>query len=147
VSALVLENGGTESQAIAALLHDAAEDQGGKARLKEIDELFGPDVAQIVADWTDAWVEPKPEWQERKEKYLAKLPEKKPSSLLVSLADKTHNAESIAIDKSEIGDKVFHRFTAGKEGTIWYYQALGRIFSEKLPCRLSDRLESAVKAF
>lgn len=147
VSALVLENGGNENQAIAALLHDAAEDQGGEARLKEIEELFGKEVAQIVADCTDVWVEPKPEWQKRKEDYLSNLPKKPKSSLLVSLADKTHNAESIANDKAEVGDEVFERFTAGRLGTIWYYKELSRIFAEQMPGRLSTRLSKAVTIF
>ena len=147
VSALVLENGGTENQAIAALLHDAAEDQGGEARLKEIEGLFGQEIAQIVADCTDAWTEPKPEWRKRKEDYLSKLPEKPKLSLLVSLADKTHNAESIAYDKAEVGDEVFERFSAGKSGTIWYYKELGRIFTETMPGKLSARLSKAVGMF
>jgi (p)ppGpp synthase/HD superfamily hydrolase len=145
VSALVIEHGGTETQAIAALLHDAAEDQGGQNTLDEIRQLFGEDVASIVADCTDAWVEPKPEWRQRKEDYLSKLPQKPLSSLLVSLADKTHNAESIINDKQEIGDQIFNRFTADKAGTIWYYSELSRIFLEKLPGRLSNRLHKAVQ--
>ena len=76
VSALVLEHGGDEDQAIGALLHDAAEDQGGAKTLDEIRKRFGDAVAAIVADCTDAWAEPKPEWRPRKEAYLAKLPSK-----------------------------------------------------------------------
>src|SRR5258707_3397 len=76
VSSRVLVAGGTENQAIAALLHDAAEDQGGKARLMDIQERFGTPVAQIVADCTDSWVEPKPPWRPRKEAYLTLLPSK-----------------------------------------------------------------------
>ena len=93
--ALTLENGGDEDQAIAALLHDAVEDQGGEARLIEIESRFGKKVAQIVADCTDAWVEPKPPWKERKVAYIRGLSKKSKTSLLVSLADKTHNAEAI----------------------------------------------------
>ena len=85
VSSLVLENGGSEDQAIAALLHDAVEDQGGESRLTEIREKYGESVAQIVADCTDAWVEPKPEWKERKVSYINSLQKKDASSLLVSL--------------------------------------------------------------
>ena len=76
VSAIVIENGGNEDQAIAALLHDAAEDQGGTATLDEIRRRFGGSVADIVYDCTDAWTEPKPEWRSRKEAYLVKLPAK-----------------------------------------------------------------------
>src|SRR5262245_40297481 len=83
VSALVIEHGGGEDQAIAALLHDAVEDQGGEATLVEIRLAFGDNVAAIVADCTDAWVEPKPPWRERKEAYIVALSHKRPESLLV----------------------------------------------------------------
>lgn len=144
VSALVLEHNGTEIQAIAALLHDAVEDQGGEKTLEVIRRDFGERVATIVVDCTDAWVEPKPPWRERKQSYLAKLPDKPASSLLVSLADKTHNAESIVSDKLEHGDTVFNRFNAGRDGTIWYYQELAEIFRECVPGALSQRLSKAV---
>jgi (p)ppGpp synthase/HD superfamily hydrolase len=98
VAALVVEHGGDEDQAIAGLLHDAAEDQGGAATLAQIRARFGDAVADIVADCTDAWTEPKPPWRARKEAYLRELPSKPPASLLVSLADKTHNAEAIRFD-------------------------------------------------
>jgi hypothetical protein len=94
VSALVVEHGGDEDQAIGALLHDAVEDQGGAATLNAIESRFGRLVAEIVSDCTDSWEEPKPDWRLRKEAYLATLPAKPARSLLVSLADKTHNAES-----------------------------------------------------
>lgn len=144
VSALVLEHGGDEDQAIAGLLHDAAEDQGGKAQLETIRQQFGETVAQIVADCTDAWTEPKPPWRARKEAYLAALPTKQDSSLLVSLADKTHNAEAIVSDKREIGDAIFQRFTGRRDGTIWYYKALADVFAQKKPGVLADRLAKAV---
>jgi (p)ppGpp synthase/HD superfamily hydrolase len=94
VAALVVEHGGNEDEAIGALLHDAAEDQGGAIVLDEIRGKFGDTVAEIVSDCTDAWTDPKPEWRPRKEAYLAKLPLKPKQALLVSLADKTHNAEA-----------------------------------------------------
>lgn len=113
VSALVIENGGTEDQAIGALLHDAAEDQGGAATLEVVRDRFGDAVAEIVSDCTDAWDEPKPEWRPRKEAYLAKLPAKPPRSLLVSLADKTHNAEAILFDYRVLDDALWDRFNGG----------------------------------
>lgn len=145
VSGLVLENGGDEDQAIAALLHDAAEDQGGAETLAVVKARFGEKVATIVADCTDAWAEPKPEWRPRKEAYLASLPGKAASSLLVSLADKTHNAEAILCDRRAIGDAIWSRFTGGREGTIWYYRALADIFATALPGPLAERLERAVQ--
>ena len=147
VSALVLEHGGSEVQAIAGLLHDAVEDQGGEKILKIIKEKFGNEVAEIVVDCTDAWADPKPPWKQRKEDYLAKLHEKPSSSILVSLCDKVHNAEAILNDKMRLGDAIYDRFNQGKEGTIWYYKALSMIFSEKMPGTLSERLTRAVNEF
>ena len=120
VAALVLEHGGNEDQAIAALLHDAPEDQGGKQTLTEVQRMFGDDVASIVSDCTDAWPEPKPAWRPRKQAYLAMLPSKPAASLLVSLADKTHNAEAILFDYRFLGDRLWDRFNGGREGTRWY---------------------------
>jgi (p)ppGpp synthase/HD superfamily hydrolase len=147
VSALVIENGGTEDQAIGALLHDAAEDRGGKKTLNEVRRRFVDVVAEIVSDCTDSWPEEKQEWQPRKEAYLTKLPAKPQRSLLVSLADKTHNAEAILFDYRVLGDALWDRFSGGAAGTRWYYQSLANIFSEVMPGRLSDRLSRAAKAF
>jgi (p)ppGpp synthase/HD superfamily hydrolase len=147
VASLVIENGGDEDQAIAALLHDAPEDQGGASTLAEIKERFGDKVAGIVADCTDACTDPKPPWRARKEAYLARLPHKSPYSLLVSLADKTHNAEAILLDYRILGDSLWQRFSGGAEGTRWYYTALADVFSTALPGPLSRRLSGAVASF
>lgn len=144
VSALVIEHGGTETQAIAALLHDAAEDQGGLLTLGAIRERFGGPVAAIVADCTDAWTDPKPDWRPRKEAYLAALPGKPAASLLVSLADKVANAEAILHDHLTVGDDVWERFTGKRAGTRWYYAQLASIFAKRLPGPLADRLGRAV---
>lgn len=147
VAALVLEHGGNEDQAIAALLHDAAEDQGGEPTLMEIRRRFGATVAKIVHDCTDAWEEPKPEWRQRKEAYIAKLPEKDTLSLLVSLADKTHNAKAILADYRQIGDDLWGRFNGGKEGTFWYYQTLSSVYAEAIPGPLASELGRTVAGF
>ena len=147
VAALVIEHGGDEEQAIAALLHDAPEDQGGLPVLREIERRFGEDVARIVADCTDSWTDPKPDWRARKEAYLAKLPEEPERSLLVSLADKTHNAEAILYDWRALGEAVWPRFNGGAEGTRWYYGALAQFFSRATPGRLADRLSRATIEF
>lgn len=144
VSSRVLSAGGTEVQAIAGLLHDAAEDQGGKATLEQIRERFGSEVARIVADCTDSWVEPKPEWRPRKEAYLAILPGKPASSLLVSLADKVDNAEAILNDYRNIGDELWERFTGGRAGTLWYYRQLSEIFNAAMPGALARQLAATV---
>jgi (p)ppGpp synthase/HD superfamily hydrolase len=147
VSSRVLSAGGTEIQAIAGLLHDAAEDQGGQATLDEIRSRFGTEVAQIVFDCTDSWIEPKPAWRPRKEAYLAILPKKSPTSLLVSLADKVDNAEAILNDYRNVGEELWDRFTGSREGTIWYYRQLSALFNEVLPGRLARELSQAVSSF
>ena len=128
--ALVLENGGGENQAIAALLHDAAEDQGSKETLDNIENQFGPEVSQIVFDCSDTLETPKPPWKERKENYLNKLERIPASSRLVSLADKVHNARSILFDYRSSGDLLWDRFTADKMSILWYYNALHAKFKE-----------------
>jgi (p)ppGpp synthase/HD superfamily hydrolase len=147
VAALVVEHGGNEDQAIAALLHDAAEDQGGAERLSEIRKKFGNTVATIVSDCTDSWTEPKPTWRSRKEAYLAVLPGKPRESLLVSLADNTHNAQAILFDYRVLGDRLWERFNGGADGTRWYYSALAEVFSKAMPGPLADRLLLSVTAF
>jgi (p)ppGpp synthase/HD superfamily hydrolase len=137
VCSLALELGADEDQAIAALLHDSVEDQGGSARLKDIQLEFGDDVAQIVMDCTDGELDAdrsKPrDWRCRKEVYLASLANKPERSLLVSLADKTHNARAIQVDFNRIGEAIFERFTGKKDGTLWYYGELVLFFSARLP--------------
>jgi (p)ppGpp synthase/HD superfamily hydrolase len=147
VASRVLSAGGTEVQAIGGLLHDAAEDQGGEATLDVIRKRFGGDVARIVADCTDSWVDPKPAWRARKEAYIEGLPVKPVTSLLVSLADKVDNAEAILNDYRQIGDALWQRFTGGRDGTIWYYRTLSETFDRALPGPLARDLSRAVSFF
>lgn len=148
VCALVIEHGGTEDQAIAALLHDAVEDQGGEPTLIEIRSRYGDAVAQIVADCTDAWTVPKPPWRERKEAYLRALPNKPAASLFVSLADKVYNADAILRDYRAIGDAIWDRFAGGgRDGTIWYYQSLSAVFADAFPGPLAERLSALAGQF
>lgn len=144
VCSLVIENGGSEDQAIAALLHDAAEDQGGIEILNEIRRLFGDAVADIVADCTDSWTEPKPAWRPRKELYLASLAHKPATSLLVSLSDKVHNARSILFDLRGLGPDVWTRFTGGRDGSLWYYRQLAMFFDTAMPGPLAAELRRTV---
>jgi (p)ppGpp synthase/HD superfamily hydrolase len=124
VAALVLEAGGDEDTAIAALLHDAVEDQGGIPTLDEIRLRFGDRVADIVDHCTDAYTKPKPPWRRRKEQYLVKLHLASPEARLVSVADKLYNVRTICDALRLKGSSVWGRFNGGKEGTLWYYQAL-----------------------
>jgi (p)ppGpp synthase/HD superfamily hydrolase len=128
VAALVLEDGGDEDQAIAALLHDAPEDQGGRETLEEIRRIFGERVASIVDGCTDTYQSPKPPWRQRKEAYLQHLQQAHPDVRRVSLADKLHNARSILSDLLRSGNAVWGRFNGGKDGTLWYYRSLVNIF-------------------
>jgi GTP pyrophosphokinase len=127
-TAIVLEDGGDEDEAIAALLHDAVEDQGGQPTLAVIRARFGGRVAEIVLGCTDADTIPKPPWRWRKEQYIAHVREASASVRRVSLADKLHNARAILHDQRQIGNAVFARFAGGIAGTLWYYRALARIF-------------------
>lgn len=130
VTALVIEWGGDEDMAIAALLHDAVEDQGGMDTLADIRRRFGERVAMIVDGCTDSYTQPKPAWKKRKEDYLQKLKGEPGYVRLVSLADKVHNARSILFDLRNDGVSALDRFKGGREGTLWYYQALVAVFTE-----------------
>jgi (p)ppGpp synthase/HD superfamily hydrolase len=149
VAGLVLENNGSETQAIAALLHDAIEDQaekfGGAERLgTEIERRFGIDVCRIVEACTDARQNPKPEWRPRKERYIRHVEDMAPDAALVSLADKVHNARAIVSDLRRIGTKVFERFTGQQDGTLWYYRELARAFTDSHRQPLADELSRVV---
>lgn len=124
VAALALEHGANEDEAIAALLHDAVEDQGGPPILEEIRERFGEKVAAIVEGCTDADTIPKPPWRHRKEVYIDHKRTASSSVLLVCGCDKLHNARSLLADYRIVGEDLWNRFTGGREGTLWYYREL-----------------------
>jgi (p)ppGpp synthase/HD superfamily hydrolase len=140
VAATVMEHGGGEDEAIAALLHDAVEDQGGDATAERIRAAFGERIRELVlalSDWPSSrpkgevvpraatsTVEPKPPWRARKEQYLAHLAATDDAVRLVSMADKLYNAQSLARDLRAHGAATLDRFTGGREGTLWYYEAL-----------------------
>lgn len=147
VCAIVLEHGGSEDQAIAAVLHDVVEDQGGKPRLQDVDKRFGPRVASIVAACSDAVVEDvkkKPDWKDRKVKYIENLAHHAPEVWLVSAADKLHNAISILADYIELREALWSRFKGGRDGTLWYYRSLADEFNRLMPGRLAKTLEETV---
>ncbi len=124
VTSIALRHGATETEAIAALLHDAVEDAGGPGTRDEIRRRFGDEAAEIVDACSDTDQEPKPPWRPRKERYLEHLPQASRSALLVSASDKLFNARSIVEDLRVVKDVVWSRFAGGKEGTLWYYRAL-----------------------
>jgi (p)ppGpp synthase/HD superfamily hydrolase len=134
VASIVLDHGGTEEEATAALLHDAPEDCGGQPRLDEIRAQFGDNVADIVAGCSDSLVSDplaKDPWHIRKERYHDHVQEMTNASvLLVSAADKLHNATATAADLRRDGPAVWKRFQGGREGTIWHYQVLLAIYAK-----------------
>jgi (p)ppGpp synthase/HD superfamily hydrolase len=124
VAAIVLEHGGTEKEAIAALLHDAVEDQGGQATLVEIRRCYGKRVAGIVAACSDTDQLPKPPWHERKEAYVKRLRSEPYSVRLVVAADKLHNVRHLLSSYRVQGEDLWSHFKGGREGTLWYYRAV-----------------------
>jgi (p)ppGpp synthase/HD superfamily hydrolase len=144
VSSLVLEAGGDEDMAIAALLHDVVEDCGGMPRLREIRKQFGSRVAKIVEGCTDSYVIPKPEWLQRKKDYLRELKHADAETRLVSASDKLHNVRTILADYRVQGEDVWKRFTGKREGTLWYYRALSDEYQRRNPNRITGELEIAV---
>jgi len=129
VASLALEAGADEDLAIAALLHDAVEDQGGLVMLQRIRATFGERVARVVEGCTDSYEMPKPEWRQRKCEYIRHVRQSADAeTCLVSAADKLHNARTVLDEHFEIGDRVFDRFQHGKADTLWYYRAILHAF-------------------
>lgn len=147
VAAIALEYGADEDEAVGALLHDAAEDGGGEARLAEIRARFGEAVGDIVLGCSDSLVEHPEEklpWRERKESYLAHLESASRPVCLVSAADKLHNVRSIIRDLREHGDEVWERFQGKREGTLWYYEAVADALSRRYRSPLTRELQREV---
>ena len=147
VAALAIEYGANEDEAIAALLHDSIEDQGGAEVRRRITALFGQTVADIVEGCTDTDVMPKPPWRERKERYIAHVSQTSPSVRLVSMCDKLHNARSLIMDLRGKRADLWSRFSAGRDETCWYYRQLVNVFRDTLKqdppssLRMSELLE------
>lgn len=146
VTGLVLEHGGDETAAIAALLHDAIEDQGGDAARQQIRAAFGDAVVAIVDGCTDAEVIPKPPWRQRKESYLAKLEREPKEVALVACADKLHNARTTLDDLRAKGSATWATFNAGRADQLWYYNACVQKLRGRAPDRLVDELARTVAA-
>jgi GTP pyrophosphokinase len=144
VASIALEYGANEDEAIAALLHDAIEDQGGAATREEIRHRFGDVVTEIVDGCTDSDQTPKPPWLQRKEAYIAHIPTASASVRLVSAADKLHNVWSILKDYRLLGDAVWERFQGGKQGTLWYYRSLVKAFYTAGSTPLVEEFERVV---
>lgn len=145
VAAITAQYGGDENQFIAALLHDAVEDQGGRPTLERIREAFGERVADLVWGCSDTDEQPKPPWRKRKEAHLRKIADAPPDVRLILAADKIHNAQTIIQGLREKGPAVWDRFKGGREGTLWYYeqmqQTLGRDWEHSILLELADTIE------
>jgi len=146
VAAIVIQHGGGEDEVIAALLHDAVEDQGGLPRLDEIRDKFGERVARIVDGCTDSYEArgEKREWGERKRAYIEKVAHEPEDVRLVSAADKLANAREILSDYRVEGDAVFDRFSGRKDGTLWYYRTLVSVFRKAGSNPLIEELDRVV---
>ena len=131
VCGLVIDSGGSEDEAIAAVLHDAVEDQGGAATLERIRTQFGSNVAATVEACSDTDMVPKPPWRARKEAYVEHLRTAPTSALRVSLADKLNNLRAIVQDFGQIGGALWARFDPESD-PIWYYGTLLRVFEDRL---------------
>ena len=145
VASIVLDDGGSEDETIGALLHDAAEDHGGRPRLEEIRSRFGDRVAKIVEDCTDSWETPKRPWLERKRQYIAHAGSLSPSSLRVAAADKVHNAYAILRDLRNTGEEVWGRFNAPADDVVAYFESLVKAFRHSGGGKLVDELDRIVK--
>ncbi len=145
VTAIALEYGANEIEAIGALLHDAAEDAGGRGRIEDIRFRFGAEVAAIVEGCTDTMETPKPAWMERKQAYVDHVAAASASVRLVSASDKLHNCRAIVRDLRTDGSKVWQRFAGGKDGTLWYYRALLKEFQKADDNELVQELGRAVE--
>jgi len=145
VASIVIDDGGSEDEAIGALLHDAAEDQGGRERLDEIRAKFGDSVAGIVEDCTDSWETPKRPWIDRKREYVEHARSLAAPSLRVAAADKVHNAYAILRDLRNEGDQVWERFNAPADDVVEYYEDLVRAFRQSGGGKLVEELERIVK--
>ena len=130
VTAIALEYGASEAEAIGALLHDTVEDCGGAERLRDIREKFGDEVARIVDGCTDTYETPKPPWLERKRAYIEHLKNSDVSIRLVSASDKLHNTRAILAELRRHGLEGFERFSGKKDGTVWYYRTLVTAFRQ-----------------
>ncbi len=133
VAALVLEDGADEDVAIAALLHDAVEDQGGHATREEIGRRFGPRVEDIVVGCSDTLTGRKLRWRRRKERFIASLEAASREVLQVVAADKLHNARSFLRDHTALGDELWEQFRGGRDGSLWYFREITDVLLRRYP--------------
>jgi (p)ppGpp synthase/HD superfamily hydrolase len=144
VAAIVMEYGGNEDEAVAALLHDAVEDQGGAATLEEIRRRFGETVARIVEGCTDSLEHAKTPWRQRKETHVARLKDASASVRLVTAADKLHNARSLLREYRRHGESLWSHFRGGRDGTLWYFRSVIEVLADAEKTPLVEELARTV---
>ena len=151
VAAILIEAGANEDQIIAGLLHDIAEDCGGEPRLEDIEKLFSKEIAEIVRGCSDSLTESesnKAPSRERKEAHLKHLETASHDVLIVTAADKLHNARAIATDLEINGSALWARFNLDQESIIWYYKSVFAILEDKkITPKLLNPLATAIAAF
>ena len=144
VAGTVMEHGADEDEAVAAMLHDAVEDQGGPVAYAAIRDRFGQRVADLVAECSDTDQTPKPPWRTRKEAYLASLPHHSPAALRISAADKLDNVRALIAGYRACGETLWAQFRGGRDGTLWYHRSVVAVLQKTLPGPLVDELARAV---
>jgi (p)ppGpp synthase/HD superfamily hydrolase len=150
VASIVLEYGGSEDEAIGALLHDALEDAPSDLAVAElrriIPEQFGAEVLAIVEHCSDTTQHPKPPWRERKQRYIDAAHHTPQSAMIVSASDKLHNLRALLRDHRRDGDDLWSRFNpeAGRTGTLAYHRALAEIYLKRFPSPLTEDLNRAL---
>ncbi len=145
VAGIALDHGADEDEAIAALLHDAVEDQGGAAARDEIRRRFGDRVAEIVDAVSDTDQTPKPPWRQRKDRHIEHLASASPSARLIAAADKLDNARSLLSDYQDRGEAIWDHFRGGREGTLWYYRAMVEALRQPGSTPLVEELDRVVR--
>ena len=144
VAGIVIDYGGNEDEAIAALLHDAIEDQGGSETKEEIRIRFGENIARIVEGCSDYDGDHSPPWRDRKEAYLKHIVHADYSIILVSASDKLHNGRANLKDYRIMGENLWKKFQGGKEGTLWYYRELVKAYRTTYDLSVIDELGRVV---
>ena len=144
VTSLVLEQGGADNVAAAAMLHDAAEDQGGQVILNQVGNDVDKRVAELVLACSDTLEDPKPPWRERKERAIASLSNADRETCLIKAADVLHNLQSCIDDYARIGNDLWQNFKGGRDGLIWYFGEVTNAIRNRAPDDLVRRIDTAL---
>lgn len=145
VAALVMEDHGSEDEVIAALLHDAVEDQGGFETREKILQKFGPEVCALVDAVTDSEGSPKPPWQERKERLLRQMENASEGAMRICTADKLHNVRTLVADVKRRGDEAWEPFQKDRDENVWFFTAFVETIKKRFSSPMLDELQSLIE--